>query len=132
MGQRHSKTKSVKFSTGVRHHSRKAVIKKDMDKQLKSSISLGTGGTSSSLGLECLMITDMDRDEDSLIAAHEMPGTTLVVPRRAHNICGVFLDVLIVTAPVDDPMERDLCIFELFNLDDPEAVGFFLDFSDIF
>lgn len=37
----------------------------------------------------------------------------------------------VITAPIDDPMERDLAIFDLYNYDQPIEVGYDFGFLEL-
>jgi len=63
-----------------------------------------------------------EHEEDLSVGAIE---EGFVIPRRTENICGVFLETLVIASQMDDPMPRDMAIFHLFNYDSPEDVSEF-------
>jgi hypothetical protein len=89
-----------------------------MDGSKLSASSLGNGP-------DTLGLTIAPAGDDELSAGEE-GHANLLVPKRSNNICGVFLQTLVIMAPIDDCIERDLGIFELFNYDEPEDVSHLL------
>ncbi|CAK5053713.1 unnamed protein product [Meloidogyne enterolobii] len=66
---------------------------------------------------------DKDDDKEDGIVGEGLlgEGRFLEVPRRAHNVCGIFEDTYLIVEPFDDQMERDLAIYSIFNSQQPWA-----------
>lgn len=66
---------------------------------------------------------DKDDDKEDGIVGEGLlgEGRFLEVPRRAHNVCGIFEDTYLIVEPFDDQMERDLAIYSIFNTQQPWA-----------
>uniref|UniRef100_A0A1I8BKI4 Uncharacterized protein n=1 Tax=Meloidogyne hapla TaxID=6305 RepID=A0A1I8BKI4_MELHA len=64
-----------------------------------------------------------EKDEEGIVGEGLLgEGRFLEVPRRAHNVCGVFEEIFLIMEPFDDQMERDLAIYNIFNFMEPWKV----------
>ncbi|KAF7636149.1 Protein kinase domain-containing protein [Meloidogyne graminicola] len=62
-----------------------------------------------------------DKEEEGIVGEGLLgEGRFLEVPRRAHNVCGIFENNYLIMAPVDDQLERDLAIYTIFNFKEPD------------
>jgi hypothetical protein len=61
---------------------------------------------------------DEDREEGIIGEGLLGEGRFLEVPRRAHNVCGIFEEIFLIMEPIDDQIERDLAIYMIFNFNE--------------
>ncbi|KAL7080171.1 hypothetical protein ACQ4LE_000944 [Meloidogyne hapla] len=74
-----------------------------------------------------------EKDEEGIVGEGLLgEGRFLEVPRRAHNVCGVFEEIFLIMEPFDDQMERDLAIYNIFNFMEPWKVLFLYLLQNVF